>query len=96
MALTQKQLQDVCFVHGGTQRCRYLDEDLDSKGGIVHVCKKKSPEAKIIDDEIVIWLKDIKANGQDPLKQGAPLGDNCKGYIKLTEKQQGYDIKGSK
>lgn len=96
MALTQKQLKDVCFLGGAVQQCRYLDEDLDSKGNIVYVCKKKSPEAKVIDDELTIWLNEVKANGQDPLKQGAPLGDNCKGYIKLTEKQQGYDIKGSK
>ena len=96
MALTQKQLKDVCYIWGGDQQCRYLDEDLDNKGNIVYVCKKKSPDSQIIDIELSSWLKEVRKKGQDPHKQGVPLGDNCKGYIKLTNKQQGYDVKGSK
>lgn len=92
MALTQKQVQDVCFHGGGNQQCRYLDQDITDAGSFVFVCKKKSPEAKIIDDELQDWLVDIKKNGQDPDKQGVSLGDNCQGYIKLITKKQGYDV----
>lgn len=93
MALTEKQLQDVCYILGGPNQCRYLDEDMDDQGNIVYVCKKQCPDKKIIDDEFVDFLKDMKKNGQDPAKQGVPLGDNCGGYLKLTHKKQGYDIK---
>jgi len=96
MALTQKHLKDVCYIWGGDQQCRYLDEDMDDKGNIVYVCKKKSPDAKIIDIELADWLKDVKKKGQDPRKQGVPLGDGCSGYLKLTTKQQGYDVDGKK
>lgn len=93
MALSQKQLKDVCYVHGGAYQCRYLDEDLDDQGNIVHICKKLSPDKKIIDEEMVDFYNDMKKNGQDPAKQGVPLGDNCQGYIVLKTKQQGYDVK---
>lgn len=92
MALTQNQVQHVCMVYGAHLQCRYVDEDLDDDGNIVYVCKKLSPDKKIIDDEVQEFLSDAKRNGQDPTKQGVPLGDNCKGYIKLTTKLQGYDL----
>jgi len=92
MALTQKQLKDVCFVWGGAQQCRYLDEDQDSQGNIVHVCKKKTIYKQVIDDEVDQFFKDVNKNGQDPLAQGVPLGDNCQGYIDLKVKPQGYDV----
>lgn len=92
MALTQKQLEDVCFIWGGTSQCRYLDEDMDDDGNICHICKKKSPFKKIIDEEMVEWLADMKKNNQDPMKQGVPLGDNCSGYVVLKTKPQGYDV----
>ena len=47
MALTQKHLKDVCYVHGGHLQCRSLDEDVDDQGNIVYVCKKLSPDRKI-------------------------------------------------
>lgn len=93
MALSQKQLKDVCFVWGGPNQCRYLDEDMDDKGQAVHVCRKLSPNKQIIDDEVDEFYRTIQKNGQDPMKQGVPLGDNCKGYIVLKSKAQGYDIK---
>ena len=92
MALTQNQAQHVCMLYGGHQQCRYVDEDLDDDGNIVYVCKKLTPDKSIIDLEVDEFLKDMKKNGQDPIKQGSPLGDNCNGYIKLTTKQQGYDL----
>ena len=92
MALTQKQLKDVCMIWGGSSQCRYLDEDLDDDGNIVHVCKKKSSYKDIIDDEFVEWLSEQKKNGQDPYKSQAPMGDNCSGYVILKTKPQGYDV----
>ena len=92
MALTQNQVQHVCMLYGGTQQCRYVDEDLDDDGNIVYVCKKLSPEKAIVDLEVSEFLDDMKKHGQDPVKQGVPLGDNCKGYIKLITKKQGYDL----
>lgn len=92
MALTPKQLKDVCFVNGGSQCCRYLDE-VDDNGKRVHVCKKKSPPDKqIIDDEITDFLDQMKKSGKDPTVQGYPLGDNCAGFVVLKTKPQGYDV----
>lgn len=92
MALTRKQTEDVCFLWGGTNQCRYLDEDVDDDGNIVHICKKKSPYKKVIDEEMIEWLAECKKNNQDPIKQGVPLGDNCGGYVVLKTKKQGYDV----
>jgi len=91
MALTTKQLKDVCFIWGGSSQCRYLDEDVDDDGDIIHICKKKSPYKKIVEEELVEFLGDCKKNGQDPYKQGVPLGDNCGGFVVLKSKPQGYD-----
>jgi hypothetical protein len=93
MALSPKQTKDVCFLNGGSDQCRYLDEDMDDKGNIVHLCKKLSPDKKIIDEELVDFYNDMNKSGQDPQKQGVPLGDNCQGYIPLKIKIQGYDQK---
>ena len=92
MALTQKQLKDVCMMWGGHQQCRYLDEDQDDQGNIVHICKKLSPFKTIIDDEVDMFYKDMAKNGQDPKSQGLPIADNCKGYVVLKSKPQGYDV----
>lgn len=92
MALSLKQLKDVCCLNGGHKQCSYLDEDVNDKGFRVHVCKKLSPDQQIIDDEIVDFLNEMKKTGQDPNKQSVPLGNNCKGYIVLKNKLQGYDI----
>lgn len=93
MALTNKQLNNVCLVSGGHLQCRYLDEDLDDNDNVVYVCKKLSPDRKIIDDELVDFMNDMKKSGQDPTTQNAPLGDNCAGFVVLKTKPQGYDVK---
>lgn len=92
MALTPNQVKHVCMLNGYEQQCRYLDEDVDDKGNIVHVCKKMSPDKTIVDQEISEFMSDMAKTGQDPYKQGVPLGDHCNGYIKLNVKPQGYDL----
>jgi hypothetical protein len=93
MALTTKQLKDVCLLWSGTTQCRYLDEDDDGKGNVVSICKKLSPLKTTIDEEVDLFLVDMKKNSQDPTKQGVPLGDNCQGYVVFKSKAQGYDVK---
>jgi len=93
MALTLKQVKDVCFVGGGADQCRFLDEDRDDNNNMIHVCKKLSPDRKIIDDELVDFFNEMNRNGQDPTAQGHALADNCQGYVVLKTKAQGYDIK---
>jgi hypothetical protein len=93
MALTKKHLTDVCYIQGGHLQCRYLDEEFDDKGKVVNVCRKLSPDRKIIDIEFTDFLNDIKKTGKDPTLQGVPLGDNCPGYLVLKNKPQGYDVK---
>jgi len=93
MALTLKQIKDVCLIHSGdSHTCRYLDEELDDQSNIVHVCKKKCPDKALIDNEVDLFMQDMKKTGQNPQKQGKALGDNCAGYLKLTSKKQGYDV----
>lgn len=92
MALTQKQIKDVCFISGGPDQCRYLDEDVDDNGNPIYVCKKRSPDKKIIDEELIDFFNEMKRSGQDPAKQGVPLSDNCGGFVVLKTKQQGYDV----
>lgn len=92
MALTQKQVQDVCLLYQGHTQCRYLDEDTDDQGNVVAVCRKLTLDKSIIDEEVDRFLDESKKNNQDPRKQGVALGDNCVGYLKLTNKKQGYDI----
>lgn len=93
MALTQKQVKDVCFVNGGHAACRYLDSEIDDNGNRIYVCKKLSPDKKIINEELVDFLNEMRKSGQDPTKQGVPLADNCQGYVVLKTKPQGYDAK---
>ena len=93
MALSNKQLKDVCLLWGNSQQCIYLDEDNDDDGNCVHVCKKLSVFKGIIDGEVMEFFSEMKKSGQDPVLQGVPLGDNCQGYIVLKAKEQGYDVK---
>lgn len=92
MALTKRHVADVCCLNGGHRQCRYLDEDTDDNGAVVHLCKKLSPDRKIIDEELADFYKEAKKGGLDPTLQGAPLGDGCGGYIVLKTKLQGYDV----
>lgn len=92
MSLSLQQVADVCFVQGGSLQCRYLDEDVDNKGNMIHICKKLSPDKKLIDEEVNEFLAELAKKGHDPAQQGVPLGDNCSGYMPLKTKLQGYDV----
>ena len=92
MALTKKQLSDVCLLNGGYKQCRYLDEVEDS-GKMVYVCKKLTPDADVIDEEVEEFVIDAQKTGQDPKAQNLPLQINCSGYLCLKAKKQGYDVK---
>jgi len=91
MALSLKQVQDVCFLNGGSDQCRYLDEDFDDNGLVINVCKKLSPYRTIIDEEFDEFMESMQKSGQKPEDQGKAIGDNCSGYIVLKSKIQGYD-----
>jgi len=93
MPLTDKHLKDVCLLHQGHKQCRYLDNvDGGSGWSSNYVCKKKTPNKKIIDEEVEIFLYDIMDSGLDAKSQGVPLGDNCDGYQNFKAKSQGYDL----
>jgi hypothetical protein len=88
--LSLKQLEDVCMVYKQNyKRCRYLAQD-DHDPTKWH-CLKKSSKKSDVDDEVDESLKELKKKGQDPRKQGVPLGDNCDGYPILKNHEQGYD-----
>ncbi len=93
MALSQKHVKDICMINGLNLQCRYLDEDSDNKGNIVHICRKLSTDKKVIDQELTDFYAEMTKKGTDPAAQGVPLGDNCQGYIALKTKQQGFDVK---
>ncbi len=93
MALSKKQLADVCCLNGLHLQCMYLEEEIDDKFNSIYVCKKKSPEKTIIDKEVNEFIKMANQIGADVKTQGMPLGDNCSGYIVLKNKIQGYDVK---
>lgn len=97
MALTERQIKDVCDIYGGSNRCRYMDEELvdDDNGdfNIVYVCRKKSPDKNMIDQHLVSQINDCKLNGTDPHQAGISMGDNCDGFVVLKTKPQGYDVK---
>lgn len=90
MGLTNKQLSDVCLIYGGVNQCRYLDEDFDAHGRLVHVCLKRSKDKAFIDRSVLSQQDMAKKLGVVP--DGNPMGDNCKGYLKLPNKKQGYDL----
>ena len=93
MALTQKHIIDICMINSPSACCRYLDEDQDETGKIVHLCKKKMiNEKKIIDEEIQEFLDKCAEDGIDPKSKRIALGDNCQGYFKFIKKMQGYDL----
>ena len=97
MALTEKQIKDVCDIYGGSNKCRYMEEDIveDDNGdmNIVYVCKKKSPDRTVIDQDMIAQIMNCKTNGIDPHDAGIAMGDNCDGYVVLKTKPQGYDVK---
>lgn len=92
MGLSKKQISDVCYINGGAYQCRYLDEEFDDQENIVNICRKKSVDKNIIDLEISDFVSKCIKEGTDPIQYDQPLADNCKGYLPLVKKQQGYDI----
>lgn len=90
MGLSKKQLSDVCILYGGNIQCRYLDEALNDKGELVHVCRKMSAEGKVIDEELDDLLNEAQQVGTKP-EDHIPLGNNCAGYPALPNISQGYD-----
>lgn len=95
MALTEKHAQDICCCYSGGKCCRYLSTEYKAGavGGIRYLCLKLVPAEKArIDKESDEFIKQAKKNGQDPRQMGRPLGDNCKGYIYLKYKRQGYNL----
>jgi hypothetical protein len=90
MALTLKQVNDVCLIDGGHKECRYLEDDENMSGKFF--CKKKSPDKKHIDDLVSEYLHECKVNGDDPIDGGVALGDNCGGYLCFKDIPQGYDV----
>ena len=90
MPLSKKQLEDYCLPLGGHQRCRYLAEDDHGFGQ--HYCIKKTKMKSKIDLKVEELIKTMKRKGTNPASQGRPLGDNCKGFILLHHKEQGYDV----
>lgn len=92
MPLSLKQIQDVCLIYANDSRkCKYLAQD-DSNPSVWY-CLKKSSKKSEVDDETNDYINDLKKKGQDPRKQGTPLGDNCDGYPILRYIKQGYDQK---
>lgn len=91
MALTNKQIKDVCMVGGGYRQCRYLSADHQNWGK--YNCLKRSPQKQVIDEEVHDAIVHMKSQGQDPKKQGVPISDNCGGYPLLRLIEQGYDLK---
>jgi len=92
MALTLKQVQDICLFGHGADQCRYLAED-GSFNGKFFCLKKVSQQKPKIDDEVSEFIKKHNARGVDPYQMGLPLGNNCAGYTFLKYKMQGYDLK---
>ena len=93
MALTQNQITDVCLFGCGSEECRYLDGDVDKNtGDMVFICKKKSLERKMIDEEVLEFETECKNKNINPLSLNSPLGDNCQGYLPMKDLPQGYDV----
>ena len=92
MALTQNHLKNVCCIWQGSDECRYLESEKDSSGNMVYVCCKKSSQKKIIDEEVKDFISECRKKKIDPSTTGNALGNNCSGYLKLPNKQQGYDL----
>jgi len=93
MPLSQAQITDVCMFGTDHHECRYLDGESDPQtGDMKFICKKQSLERKAIDEEVDEHLAESKKNGINPISQGVPLGDNCKGYLPMKDMVQGYDV----
>jgi hypothetical protein len=94
MALSLKQVKDICMLGSGSSQCRYLaeDESLIGKFYCLKMVRQQKPE---IDIEVDEFIKKHKDRGVDPYSMGMPLGNNCGGYRLLKLKMQGYDLDGT-
>lgn len=88
--LSKLQLQNVCMVYGGSDKCMFLMED-DLQYGVFHCMKHRPVQKAKIEKQVKQFLVDCKKKGVDPMQQGVALGDNCSGYPVLKHKEQGYD-----
>ena len=90
MPLTKAHVTDICLWNENDHTtCRYCaQDDFDSTK---FYCIKQSAKKAIADSEVQDYLKKMKSSGQDPNKQGYPLGDNCQGYPIMQHIDQGYD-----
>lgn len=93
MALTLKQVQDICLIGTGSTQCRFLAED-EKVDGQFYCLKLVSQQRPEIDQEVAEFIKKHKDRGVDPYSMGLPLADNCGGYRFLKAKMQGYDLDG--
>lgn len=92
MPLSKKHAEDICLWNEQNYRtCRYCAQDELDPNKLY--CLKKSTEKAVADAEVADYLKRLKANNQDPQKQGHPIGDNCQGYPVMHYIMQGYDQK---
>lgn len=91
MALSLKQVQDVCSHLQGASQCRFLAED-DQIHGKYYCLKLLAHQRPEIDKEVAEFTKKCKTRGVDPTTMGFPLGNNCDGYRFLKVKMQGYDV----
>lgn len=91
MALSQKQVQDICLNYAGAKTCRFLVYDQTS--GKHLCCKLVQKLREEVDERIDQYLDKMKQNGQDPALMGRAIGDNCQGYLYLKHKKQGFDVK---
>lgn len=91
--LSKNQVENVCLAYSGHKACRYLVYDRQSG---IHLCIKKVEALKDeIDVRVDKHIEKAKSNQTDLIKLGRGIGDNCKGYLYLKNKAQGYDIPGS-
>lgn len=87
--LSLRQIEDVCLVAQGHEQCRFLAEDMYGS----FFCLKKTGKKDEINEEVDDFIDKATKRGIDPESMGLPIGDNCKGYIFLKHKTQGYDVK---
>lgn len=92
MVLSKNHVINVCNVNGGVSCCRYIDETIDDAGQVIDICRKKTVDKKIIDEQILEEIEDLKKQGQNIINSNKHIADNCSGYLLLKSKIQGYDV----
>lgn len=92
MALTTKQLTDVCLLNDSNHKtCRYLKND-DLEPSKWYCCKLRENDKSKIDSRTKQLLKDCRDRGINPKTLNVAMGDNCSGYPLLKLIDQGYDV----